>query len=127
LNGTDFQLRDKVVSFAPQFTVSYTTTEQKPQHSNQRGKPMSVNFKPTDDYVLIERENDEQKTSSGLILPSTGEKPPIGIVRAIGDNATQVKVGDKVVFGKYKGEEITLQGNEYLILRELEIAGILSK
>ena len=87
---------------------------------------MSVNFKPTDDHILIEREDTQQTTSSGLILPSTGEKPPIGIVRAIGIKATQVKVGDKVVFGKYKGEEITLQGKEYLILRELEIAGILS-
>jgi chaperonin GroES len=86
---------------------------------------MSINFKPTDDHVLIERETEQTTTESGLVLPTSGEKPPMGYVRAKGDKATQVKVGDKVVFGKYKGEEITLQGKDYLILRELEIAGIL--
>jgi len=88
---------------------------------------MSVNFKPTDDNVLIERKENETKTASGLIIPTaSGEKPNIGIVIAKGDNANQVSVGDQVVFGKYKGEEITLQGKSYLVMRELEIAGILS-
>lgn len=87
---------------------------------------MSVNFKPTDDYVLIERDNEPTKTAGGLILPTSGEKPNIGYVRAKGDNADQVSVGDKVVFGKYKGEEISLDGKDFLVLRELEIAGVLS-
>lgn len=88
---------------------------------------MGVNFKPTDDNVLIERDTEPTKTSGGLLLPTSGEKPNIGFIRAKGENADQVEVGDKVVFGKYKGEEIVLNGKEYLVLRELEIAGILSK
>ena len=85
-----------------------------------------VNFQPTDDHVLIEPQNEEQKTSSGLLLPTAkGEKPNIGHVRAKGDNALDVSVGDKVVFGKYKGEEIELEGVKYLVMRELEIAGII--
>lgn len=85
-----------------------------------------VNFKPTDDHVLVEVQNEEQKTASGLIVPSaTGEKKNIGIVRAKGDNAGDVSVNDKVVFGKFKGEEIELSGKKYLVMRELEIAGII--
>jgi len=91
----------------------------------QEGNIM-VNFKPTDDHVLIEPQNEEQKTASGLILPTAnGEKPNIGHVRAKGDKALDVAVGDKVVFGKYKGEEIELEGVKYLVMRELEIAGII--
>ena len=85
-----------------------------------------VNFKPTDDRVLIEVQNEEEKTASGLIVPSaTGEKKNIGIVLAKGDNAGDVAINDKVVFGKFKGEEIELSGKKYLVMRELEIAGII--
>ena len=87
---------------------------------------MSINFKPTDDNLLIQREEEKKTTSGGLILPTSGEKPNIGYVRAKGINADQVKIGDCVVFGKYKGEEITIADEEFLILRQLEIIGILS-
>ena len=85
------------------------------------------NFKPTDDHVLIETESTEQKTASGLLLPSSGEQPNIGKIIAKGDKAIDVEVGDRVVFGKYKGEEIQLEGNTYLIMRELELVGILGE
>lgn len=92
---------------------------------------MSVKFKPLADRVLVEPIAAETKTASGIIIPDTAkEKPQEGIVVAVGegkkDEPLTVKVGDKVLYGKYAGTELKLEGNEYLIVRESDLLGILS-
>lgn len=91
---------------------------------------MSVNFKPLADRVLVEPMAAETKTASGIIIPDTAkEKPQEGTVVAIGagkkDESMTVKVGDKVLYGKYSGTELKLDGKDYLIVRESDLLGIL--
>lgn len=91
---------------------------------------MSVNFKPIADRVLIEPTAAETKTASGIIIPDTAkEKPQEGIVVAAGngkvDEPMTVKVGDKVLYGKYAGSELKIDGKDYLIVKESDILGIL--
>ena len=91
---------------------------------------MTVKFKPLHDRVLIRRIEQESKTSGGIIIPDTAkEKPQKGIVVAAGpgkkDEPVTVKVGDSVLYGKYAGTEITVDGQEYLIMREADIFAIL--
>lgn len=88
-----------------------------------------VNIKPLADRVIIEPATAEEKTSSGIIIPDTAkEKPQKGSVVAVGkgkkDEPITVKVGDSVLYGKYAGTEITIDGNEYLIMRESDIFAI---
>ncbi len=88
-----------------------------------------VSIKPLADRVVIEPAAAEQKTASGIIIPDTAkEKPQKGTVVAIGpgtpDNPITVKEGDLVLYGKYAGTEITLDGKDYLILRESDIIAI---
>jgi len=87
-----------------------------------------VNFKPNEDRVLVEPAEAESKTASGIIIPDTAkEKPQKGKVIAVGeglkDKPVTVKVGDNVLYGKYAGTEITLDGKEYLIMRNSDIFG----
>jgi chaperonin GroES len=92
--------------------------------------------KPLADRVVIKRmEEEEEKTSSGIIIPDTAkEKPQKGEVMAVGpgrldDNGNrvpmEVKVGDKVLFSKYAGTEVKIEGEEYLIMREDDILAII--
>jgi len=88
----------------------------------------TVNFKPKGDRVLIEPAIAETKTASGIYIPeSAKEKPQEGIVVAVGpgkkDEPTTTKVGEKVLYGKYSGTEIKLDGKDYLIVRESDILG----
>jgi chaperonin GroES len=81
------------------------------------------------DRVLVEPAAAEEKTASGIIIPDTAkEKPQKGSVVAIGtgkkDEPLTVKVGDQVLYGKYAGTEITVDGKEYLIMRESDIFAI---
>ena len=92
---------------------------------------MSVNFKPLADRVLVEPTPAETKTASGLIIPDTAkEKPQEGTVVAVGpgkkDEPTTVKVGDKVLYGKYSGSELKLDGKDYLIVKESDLLGIIT-
>jgi len=87
-------------------------------------------IKPLADRVLVESAAAEEKTASGIIIPDTAkEKPQKGIVVAVGtgkkDEPITVKVGDAVLYGKYAGTEITLDGKEYLIMRESDIFAII--
>ena len=87
-----------------------------------------INFKPNEDRVLVEAAAAETKTASGLFIPDTAkEKPQQGKVIAIGDGLKDkpvtVKVGDKILYGKYSGTEITIDGKEYLIMRNSDIFG----
>lgn len=89
-----------------------------------------ITFEPNEDRVLVEAASAEQKTASGLYIPDTAkEKPQKGKVVAIGkgikDKPVTVKVGDNVLYGKYSGTEIVIDGTEYLIMRNSDIFGIL--
>jgi chaperonin GroES len=88
-----------------------------------------VSFVPQGDRVLVEVAEAEEKTSGGIIIPdSAKEKPQKGIIVAVGpgkkkDEPMTVKVGDKVLYGKYSGSEITIDGKEYQIMRQDDILG----
>ncbi|ADQ17021.1 co-chaperone GroES [Leadbetterella byssophila] len=91
---------------------------------------MSVNVKPLADRVLVEAAPAEEKTAFGIIIPDTAkEKPQKGTVVAVGpgkkDEPLTVKVGDTVLYGKYSGTELTVDGKEYLIMRESDIYAII--
>lgn len=91
---------------------------------------MSVNFKPLADRVLVEPTPAETKTASGIIIPDTAkEKPQEGTVIAVGpgkkDEPMTVKSGDKVLYGKYSGTELKLDGKDYLIVKEADLLGII--
>jgi len=88
-----------------------------------------VNFKPLADRVLVKPEAAEEKTASGIIIPDTAkEKPQKGKIIAVGDGTTDhkmnVKVGDRVLYGKYSGTELTIEDTDYLIMKESDIFGI---
>ena len=86
-----------------------------------------MNFKPLGERVLVERLEEDTKTASGIIIPDNAkEKPLEGIVKAIGSAAKEVKVNDKVVFGKYSGTEVKLDGKEYLILKLEDVLGVIA-
>ncbi|MBC7486013.1 MAG: co-chaperone GroES [Cytophagaceae bacterium] len=89
-----------------------------------------VSIKPLADRVLIEPAAAEEKTASGIIIPDTAkEKPQRGNVVAIGtgkkDEPLTVKVGDTVLYGKYAGQEITVEGKDYLIMKESDIFAVI--
>ena len=91
---------------------------------------MSLNIKPLADRVLVEPKEAETTTASGIIIPDNAkEKPQKGTVVAIGngkkDEPLTVKVGDTVLYGKYAGTELKLDGGDYLIMRESDIFAIL--
>jgi chaperonin GroES len=88
-----------------------------------------VKIKPLADRVLVEPAAAEEKTAAGIIIPDTAkEKPQKGTVVAVGtgkkDEPMTVKVGDQVLYGKYSGTEITVDGVNYLIMRESDIVAI---
>ena len=89
----------------------------------------TVNIKPLADRVIVAPAAAEEKTAGGLFIPDTAkEKPQKGTVVAVGtgtkDEPITVKVGDAVLYGKYAGTEITVDGTEYLIMRESDIYAI---
>ena len=89
----------------------------------------NVNIKPLADRVLVQPAAAEEKTASGLYIPDTAkEKPQRGTVVAAGpgkkDEPVTVKAGDTVLYGKYAGTEINIEGQEYLIMRESDILAI---
>lgn len=98
---------------------------------------MAINFAPLHDRILARRVEETETTRGGLIIPDTAkEKPQEGEILAVGTGRLtedgkvlplDVKPGDRVLFGKYAGTEIILEGDEYLIMREDEILGILNK
>ncbi|ABS30592.1 MAG: co-chaperone GroES [Candidatus Sulcia muelleri] len=89
-----------------------------------------LKIKPLSDRVVIEPSPAETKTSSGIIIPDTAkEKPQEGIVVAVGlgkkNEPLTVKTGNKVLYGKYSGTELRLNGKDYLIMRESDILAII--
>lgn len=89
-----------------------------------------INIKPLGDRVVVEPAKAEEKTASGIIIPDTAkEKPQQGIVVAVADETEDqkitVKEGDLVLYGKYAGTEITIQGKDYLIMSEKDILAVI--
>jgi len=90
----------------------------------------NVNIKPLADRVLVQPMEAESKTASGLIIPDTAkEKPQKGTVVAVGpgtkDEEMQVKVGDVVLYGKYSGTELNVDGIDYLMMRQSDILAVI--
>lgn len=97
-----------------------------------------MNVRPLHDRILVQRlEDKEEKSGGGIIIPDTAkEKPQRGKVTAVGNGKTlddgtrvalEVKKGDQVLFGKYAGTEVKIEGTEYLILREDDILAVIGK
>ena len=96
---------------------------------------MKVKFRPLYDRILVQRQQEQEKTKGGLYIPESAKEKPIeGKVVAVGKGKIQdngelrkleVEVGNRVLFGKYSGTEIKLDGEDYLILREDEVLGII--
>jgi chaperonin GroES len=94
-----------------------------------------MSFRPLHDRVLVRRVEAEEKTAGGIIIPdSAKEKPAEGEIVAVGDGlrdddgdriALDVKAGDRVLFGKWSGTEVTVNGEELLIMKESDILGII--
>jgi chaperonin GroES len=96
-----------------------------------------MRFRPLHDRVVIRRIESEDRTKGGIIIPDTAkEKPQEGEVIAVGPGARDetgkiqpldVKVGDRVLFGKWSGTEVKIQGDEYLIMKESDVMGIVEE
>jgi chaperonin GroES len=96
-----------------------------------------VKIRPLQDRVIVKRIEEEEKTKGGIIIPDTAkEKPQEGKVVAVGKGKLNedgkvvpldVKVNDRILFGKYSGSEINIDGEEHLIMREEDILGVLEK
>ena len=92
-----------------------------------------MNFKPLYDRVVVDPKVEENMSKSGIVLPQTSqEKPQIGVVVAVGDGENfdcveskmKVKIGDKILFEKYAGTELKLEGKTYVVLRQIDIIGV---
>jgi chaperonin GroES len=96
-----------------------------------------MKFRPLHDRVVVRRIDSEEKTSGGIIIPDTAkEKPQEGEVVAVGPGARDdagklvpldVKAGDRILFGKWSGTEVKIEGQEFLIMKESDIMGVIEK
>lgn len=95
-----------------------------------------MKIRPLHDRVLVRRAEAEEKTAGGIVLPGAKEKPEIGEILAVGPGKfckdgnlckMNVKPGDRVVFGKYSGSEVKVEGETLLMMREEDIMGVLEK
>jgi chaperonin GroES len=95
-----------------------------------------MKLRPLQDRILVQRVEEETKTKGGIIIPDTAkEKPAEGTVVAVGNGklgddgkrvALEVKKGDRILFGKYSGTEVKIEGEEYLIMREEDVLGVIA-
>jgi len=95
-----------------------------------------MKLRPLQDRILVQRVEEETKTKGGIIIPDTAkEKPAEGKVVAVGNGklgddgkrvALEVKKGDRILFGKYSGTEVKIDGEEYLIMREEDVLGVIA-
>lgn len=87
-----------------------------------------MNFIPLGKRVLVQRTEEATTTSSGIIIPdNTKEKPSSGVIVAVSDTVSYVSIGDGVVFSKFSGSEIKVDGTQYLIILEDDLFGIIKK
>jgi len=96
---------------------------------------MALKIRPLHDRVIVKRLEEERKTASGIVIPDTAaEKPDQGEIMAVGKGkvlddgkvrALEVKVGDRILFGKYSGQSVKVEGDELLVMREEDIMGVI--
>ena len=96
-----------------------------------------MKIRPLHDRIIVKRLEEERKTASGIVIPDTAaEKPDQGEVKAIGKGKKNdegkilpldVKVGDRVLFGKYSGQTVKVEGEELLVMREEDVMGVIEK
>ena len=96
-----------------------------------------MNIRPLQDRILVKRIEEEEKTEGGIIIPDTAKEKPIeGMVVAVGKGKVSedgkvmpldVKKGDRILFGKYAGTEVKIEGEEHLIMREDDVLGVIEK
>ena len=94
-----------------------------------------MKLRPLQDRILVKRVEEEEKTKGGIIIPDTAkEKPAEGKVQAVGNGKVgddgkrvplEIKKGDRILFGKYSGTEVKIEGEEYLIMREDDVLGVI--
>jgi chaperonin GroES len=99
------------------------------------GSRTAMNIRPLQDRIIVKRIDEEEKTAGGIIIPDTAkEKPQEGKVIAVGKGRTaddgtlikpDVKKGDRILFGKYSGSEVNINGTEHLIMREDDVLGVI--
>ena len=95
-----------------------------------------MKLRPLQDRILVKRVEEEEKTKGGIIIPDTAkEKPAEGKVTAVGNGKLgedgkripfEIKKGDRILFGKYSGTEVKIEGTEYLIMREDDVLGVIA-
>jgi chaperonin GroES len=105
--------------------------------SNNFWECRSMKIRPLNDRIIVKRLEEERKTASGIVIPDTAaEKPDQGEVLAVGRGKKtedgkviplDVKVGDKVLFGKYSGQTVKVKGEELLVIREEDVMGVLEE
>src|SRR6476619_4263839 len=101
---------------------------------NDLRRSWNMKIRPLHDRVIVKRLDEEKKTASGIVIPDTAaEKPDQGEVMSVGKGKLtdegnlvplDVKIGDRVLFGKYSGQTVTLKGDELLVMREEDILGV---
>jgi chaperonin GroES len=106
-----------------------------PNNMSERERRQGMKIRPLQDRVIVQRVEEEERTKGGIIIPDTAkEKPQEGKVVAVGKGKVNddgkltpldVKVGDRILFGKYSGSEIKLEGEDLLIMREDDILGVI--
>ncbi len=116
--------------FLPFFADNHSTVQTLKKETNV------ANFRPLGDRVLVKRVKEEEKTKGGIIIPDTAkEKPQEGEVIAVGPGARDedgerikmdLEVGDRILFGKWSGTEVTVDGQELLIMKESDVMGVMS-
>jgi len=104
---------------------------------NPKASKAMMSIRPLHDRVVVERLDEEHKSSGGIVIPdNAAEKPDQGEVVAVGNGriledgnirALDVKVGDRILFGKFSGQAVKIEGTEYLVMREDDIMGIVAK
>src|SRR5262245_55959759 len=136
-----------VVKLRPQFVTAHRRglgvmplgvvgkTRNKPESGAAKGRLLIMKIRPLQDRVIVKRIAEEEKSKGGIIIPDTAkEKPQEGKVVAVGKGKVNedgkvtpldVKAGDRVLFGKYSGTEIKIEGEEHLIMREDDILGVI--
>jgi len=107
------------------------------KYNNEERRGFRMKIRPLQDRVIVERLEEEEKTKGGIIIPdSAKEKPMEGKVKAVGKGKVtedgtvlklDVKAGDRILFSKYAGTEVKIDGKEYLIMREDDILGVIEK
>jgi chaperonin GroES len=126
-----------VISAAQSVSLPPVSNSCSKQQLKLLGETMSLKIRPLQDRILLKRVKEEEKSKGGIIIPDTAKEKPIeGEVIAVGSGKiledgtvrkVDLKVGDRVLFGKYAGTEVKIDGEDRLIVREDDILGVIEK